>query len=224
MTEISIAITDDDNLIAELLKGFLDKNEGFKVLFIASDGNDLIQKLNYATSLPDILLLDLKMEGMNGIQATQHLKIHFPSIKIIIISSHYKLGFLNVMFQTGASAFVPKGISPLLLKEIIETVFTAGVYFLDEQISVLKDQVPQKVCNKILQDDTDLSERETEILKLICMQKTAKEIGEILFINNRTVEGHKNNLFIKTGAKNIAGLVVFAVQHDIIRIDQLPRI
>ncbi|HEX8270794.1 MAG TPA: response regulator transcription factor [Flavobacterium sp.] len=224
MTIISIAITDDDHLIAELLKGFLDTVEGYKVLFTASDGNDLIDKLNSAAHLPDILVMDLKMDGMDGIKATQHLKIHFPSIKIIVVSSHYKLGFLNVMFKTGASAFVPKGISPILLKEIIYSVYTSGVYFLEEQIGLLKDQVPQKVHNKILQDETDLSERETEILKLICMQKTAKEIGEILFINGRTVEGHKNNLFIKTGAKNIAGLVVFAVQHDIITIDQLPRI
>jgi DNA-binding CsgD family transcriptional regulator len=73
-------------------------------------------------------------------------------------------------------------------------------------------------------NENSLSEREVEILKLICQQKTAKEIGDQLFITQRTVEGHKNNLFVKTGAKNIAGLVIYALQHRIIQIEELPLI
>ena len=224
MKNISIAVTDDDNLIAGLLQDFLNNSEGFEVLFSASDGGELIAKLNHSEQLPDIVLLDLKMEGMDGIEATRHLKIHFPTIKIIVISSHYKHSFLNFMFKTGASAFVPKGISPVLLKQIIETVHTKSVYFMEDQIACMKEKPAAKTSRFILNDDADLSEREIEVLKLISMQKTANEIGEILHITGRTVEGHKNNLFIKTGAKNIAGLVVYAIQHDIISIDLLPRI
>jgi DNA-binding CsgD family transcriptional regulator len=76
----------------------------------------------------------------------------------------------------------------------------------------------------VLNDESELSERETEVLRLICQQKTAKEIGDIMFITQRTAEGHKNNLFAKTGAKNIAGLVIYAIQHNIIRVDELPII
>jgi DNA-binding NarL/FixJ family response regulator len=224
MSKISIAITDDDTLIAELLHSFLDNCEGFAVLFHASDGHDLLAKLNACTSLPDIILLDLKMQGMDGIEAMRQLKIHFPSIKIIVVSSHYKQNFLSFMLNTGASAFVPKGISPLLLQEIIRTVLDNGVYFMPEQSQSIRSKSPAKASRMLLQDGSELSEREIEVLKLISLQKTANEIGEILFIAGRTVEGHKNNLFIKTGAKNIAGLVVYAIQHDIISIDQLPRI
>jgi DNA-binding NarL/FixJ family response regulator len=224
MKNILIAITDDDVLIAELLQAYLSTCADYKVLFTAYDGNDLLEKLSTCDNLPDILLLDLKMSGMDGIKATQHLKTYYPSIKIIVISSHYKLSFLSFMFKTGASAFLPKGISPVLLKDIIYTVQATGVYFMDDQIDSMKDKVAVKATKSILHHDADLSEREIEVLKLISMQKTANEIGEILFITGRTVEGHKNNLFVKTGAKNIAGLVVYAIQHDIISIDQLPRI
>lgn len=224
MSSILIAITDDDKLISHLLQDFLTNCPGFEVLFTASDGNDLISKLSACDNLPDILLLDLKMAGMDGIQTTQYLKVHYPSIKIIVISSHYKLSFLNFMFKTGASAFLPKGISPVLLKEIIATVNTSGIYFLDEQVNIIKHKVSTKAGKLILLDDNELSGREIEVLKLICMQKTANEIGKLLFITGRTAEGHKSSLFEKTGAKNIAGLVVYAIQHDIITIDQLPRI
>lgn len=224
MKNISIAVADDDSLIAGLLEDFLNNSEGYEVMFSASDGSELIAKLNECDQLPDIVLLDLKMTGMDGIEATRHLKIYFPSIKIIVISSHYKNSFLNFMFKTGASAFVPKGISPVLLKYIIQTVHTYSVYFMEDQIACMKEKPVAKPSKFILNNDDDLSERETEILKLISMQKTANEIGEILHITGRTVEGHKNNLFIKTGAKNIAGLVVYAIQHDIISIDVLPRI
>lgn len=224
MKNISIAVADDDSLIAGLLEDFLNNSEGYEVMFSASDGSELIAKLNESDQLPDIVLLDLKMAGMDGIAATQHLKIHFPTIKIIVVSSHYKHSFLNFMFKTGASAFVPKGISPVLLKHIIQTVHTHSVYFMEDQIACLKEKPVAKTSRFILNNDGDLSEREIEILKLISLQKTANEIGELLHITGRTVEGHKNNLFIKTGAKNIAGLVVYAIQHDIISIDVLPRI
>lgn len=224
MKELLVAITDDDNLIADLLRDYLSKSYNLKVLFTASNGKDLIAKLNSAAVLPDVLLLDLKMPEMNGIETTEYLKVNFPSIKIIIISSHYQRGFLNFIFKTGASAFVPKGISPVLLKDIISTVYHKGVYFMEDQVDIIREHVADTSPKPILDDEPQLSEREIEILKHICMQKTAKEIGELLFITSRTVEGHKNNLFVKTGAKNIAGLVVYAIQHKIINVESIPMI
>lgn len=76
----------------------------------------------------------------------------------------------------------------------------------------------------MLNEESELSTREIEVLKLICQQKTAKEIGELLFISPKTVEGHRNSLFVKTGVKNVVGLVIYALQHNIIGIDDLPVI
>ncbi|TRW27274.1 response regulator transcription factor [Flavobacterium zepuense] len=224
MKNILITITDDDSLIVKLLEDFLNAADGLSVLFTANSGEDLIAKLAVATTLPDVLLLDLKMGGMNGIEVAQHIKSLFPTIKIIVVSSHYQQSFMGFMFKTGASAFVPKGISPILLKEIISTVYNKGIYLMEDQMDTLRDQISSKAPKPIIDDNQQLSEREIEILRLISMQKTAKEIGDILFITPRTVEGHKNNLFAKTGAKNIAGLVIYAIQHNIININTLPAI
>lgn len=224
MKSILIAITDDDILIAELLDNFLSTTGNFEVVFTARNGNELISNLNKVPKLPDVLLLDLKMKEMDGIEATKHLKIHFPTIKIIIISSHYQRSFMGFMLKSGASAFLPKGISPAILKEVIEAVHEKGFYFMDEQMDIIREQISSKAPKPILDDEGGLSEREIQVLQLISQQKTAKAIGEILFITPRTVEGHKNNLFVKTGAKNITGLLIYAIQHNIIRVEDLPLI
>ncbi|MHA3789404.1 LuxR C-terminal-related transcriptional regulator, partial [Flavobacterium hauense] len=168
--------------------------------------------------------LDLKMSGMDGVEVTQQLKDNYPGVKVIVISSHYQKLFMGFMLKTGVSAFLPKGISPVELVDIIRIVHRQGYYFKDDQLSVLRDQIPAKVPKPVLQEDELLSEREIEVLKLICQQKTAKEIGDLLYITQRTTEGHKNNLFAKTGARNIAGLVIYAIQQSIIRVDELPVI
>jgi len=226
MENIRIAITDDDALIVSLLQGFLHAQEGLEVMFAANSGNELLERLAELDKerLPNILILDLKMEGMDGIEVTEHLKIHFPDIKIVVVSSHYQRSFMGFMLKTGVSAFLPKGISPVDLVEIIRVVYRQGYYFKEEQLSAVREQISSKSPKPALEEDDTLSEREVEILRLICQQKTSKEIADILFITPRTVDGHKSNLFIKTGAKNVAGLVIYAIQHGIIRVDELPVI
>jgi len=226
MENIRIAITDDDALIVSLLQGFLHAQEGLEVMFAANSGNELLERLAEFDKerLPNILILDLKMEGMDGIEVTEHLKIHFPDIKIVVVSSHYQRSFMGFMLKTGVSAFLPKGISPVDLVEIIRVVYRQGYYFKEEQLSAVREQISSKSPKPALEEDDTLSEREVEILRLICQQKTSKEIADILFITPRTVDGHKSNLFIKTGAKNVAGLVIYAIQHGIIRVDELPVI
>lgn len=224
MENIAIAITDDDALIVSLLHGYLQGIDGLDVVLTANSGEELLTGLRTTKIQPQIVLLDLKMSGMDGIEATHQLKDNYPDIKVIVISSHYQKLFMGFMIKTGVAAFLPKGISPVELVDIIRVVHRQGYYFKDDQIAVLREQIPVKVPKPMLQDDELLSEREVDVLKLICRQKTAKEIGELLFITQRTAEGHKNNLFAKTGAKNIAGLVIYAIQQGIIRVDELPVI
>ena len=122
------------------------------------------------------------------------------------------------------AAFLPKEISPDRLPAIIETVYAQGCYFMPEQVGILREQISSRAPVPVTESENSLSARETEVLRLLCQQKTAKEIGEILFITQRTAEGHKNNLFVKTGVKNIAGLVIYAIQRGIIDIRELPVI
>lgn len=224
MNPISVALVDDDMLIVNLLHGFLETQEGIDVIFTAGGGEELLVFLETSEKLPDVLILDLKMKGMTGVEVTEILKASYPSIKVVVVSSHYNKAFMGFMLKTGAVAFAPKGISPVKLIEIIREVSTRGFYFMEDQVEIISGQISGKSPKPDLSAENVLSEREIEILKLICQQKTAKEIGDQLFITQRTVEGHKNNLFVKTGAKNIAGLVIYALQNRIIQIEELPLI
>lgn len=224
MKVINIAIVDDDSLIVSLLHPFLDGQEQLNVVATSCSGVEFCERLSDMHPQPDILLLDLKMQGMDGVEVAGFLKERFPSIKVIVISSHYQLSFLNFMIKTGVAAFLPKGISPKELVQIIELVDTNGFYFMEDQLDIIKQHLASKSPKPYLEQGNPLSNRELDVLRLICKQKTAKEIGESLFITQRTVEGHKNNLFVKTGAKNVAGLIIYAIQHSIIRVEDLPAI
>jgi len=224
MKDISLAIVDDDQLITKLLHDFLKDQEHFHILFTALSGTEFLDKIQQSDAIPDILLLDLNMKGMTGIELTKIIRKEYPSIRVIVISSHYKNNFTGFMIKTGVAAFLPKGISPFDLTTIIQEVYAKGVYFLEEQIDVIRDQLSSKTPKPILDPKNLLTERELDVLKLICQQKTAQEIGDELFVTKRTVEGHKNNIFAKTGTKNMAGLVIFAIQNEIINLKDLPNL
>ncbi len=218
--DILIAIVDDETLIVSLLSAFFDKNEGTKVVFQAESGEQLIDYLKDSINvMPHILLLDINMRGLSGIETMPIIKELSPDIHVIVMSSHYKKNFTGFMLKTGVAAFLPKGISPFKLKEIVEEVSEKGFYFLPEQLAVVRNQISGRSPKIVLDVHNTLTERELEVLKLICRQNTAKEIGETLCITQRTVEGHKKNLFSKTNTKNTAGLVIFAVQNNIIDLD-----
>lgn len=224
MDKISIAIVDDEALIVALLADFLGEQENIDILFTAESGEEFLEKLSSQTNMPDIVVSDLKMKEIDGSELTVKLKSDYPEIQIIIMSSHYKRSFMGFMLKTGVSAFIPKGIVPKKLLEVIVEVSKKGFFFLPDQLEIIREQVSSKSPKPVLDNHNSISERELEVLRLICLQKTAKEIAEELYIAPRTVEGHKNTLFIKTGAKNIAGLVIYAIQKNFVKVEDIPLI
>ncbi|MEP0265340.1 response regulator transcription factor [Dokdonia sp.] len=218
-THFNLAIVDDDKLVVELLKNFFQETTTIEVVITAYNGVELIEALQENDTLPDMVLLDLRMDKMNGIDTMSVLKKEFPDIKIVVLSSHYKRSFMGFMLKSGANAFLPKEIEATKLLDILIEVHTKGHYFLPEQVDVIKEQLSSNTPKLTLASKDALSERELEVLKLICLQLTAREIGERLFITQRTVEGHKNRILLKTGVKNTAGLVLYSVQHNLIHPD-----
>ncbi|MCT4581554.1 MAG: response regulator transcription factor [Flavobacteriales bacterium] len=221
---ISLTIVDDDALIVSLLEKYFTLQEDIEVLSTACSGEEFLTNIKAASSFPDILILDLKMKNMSGIDVMKSLKKNYPEIKVIVMSSHYKQSFMGFMLKTGVSAFIPKGISPEELTNVVREVAKNGYSFFSDQLNIVREQISPKSPAPVLNKGDVLSSREVEVLKLICLQKTAKEISEELFLSTRTVEGHKNNLFLKTETKNIAGLVVYAIQNKIIDINEIPLV
>lgn len=213
---LDLAIVDDDNLVVELLKKHFIDETHITVSLTAYNGADFLHQLKESNNLPDVVLLDLSMQKMNGVDTMAILKKEFSSIKIIVLSSHYNRSFMGFMLKSGANAFMPKELSLDKLLYVLEEVYDKGHYFLPEQIDVIKDQLLTNTPKPPLDKNNLLSEREIEVLRLICLQFTAKEIGQKLFITQRTVEGHKNRILIKTGVKNTAGLVIYSVQNKLV--------
>jgi DNA-binding NarL/FixJ family response regulator len=218
--KIKIAIVDDEELIARLIKDFLVKTGHIEVILTAGDGEEFIDKLRLSEVHPELVLLDLKMKKMDGIETTTILKNEFPQISIIVISSYYKKSFLGYMIKTGVNAFLPKGVSPDELHEAILSVYKKGHYFMQDQVEAMREQISAKAPRPVFSSESALTERETDVLKLLCQQKTAQEIADLLFISKKTVEGHKSNLLLKTGAKNTAGLVIYSVKHNLIDLNE----
>ncbi|QQT31826.1 response regulator transcription factor [Sphingobacterium multivorum] len=215
MEAIRIGIVDDDQLIVELLQDYLNMQQDLKVVLAATSGQECLDNLQNISAEIDLLLVDLKMAQMNGIELIKHLRDRHPEIKIIVVSSHYQVSSLGFMLKNGTAAFIPKGIAPAVLLSILYEVHQKGFFFYKQQLEILREQISSRVSAPSCGFEL-LTDREIMVLKLIAQQKTAKEIAELLFITSRTVEGHKNNMFAKTGTKNIAGLVIYAIQNAII--------
>lgn len=222
MEKIKLALVDDDYLIVTLLKSFFNQDQSTQVVFDTTDGYQLFNYLEEKNVEPiDILLLDLKMKTIDGLEVLKHVKTHHPELKVVVISSHYQDNSIGFMTKEGVSGFLPKGMSPFELLDIVKQVHKNGFYLNKDQMEILREQISSKVSKPVIDSDELLTERETEIIKLLCQQKTAKEIGEHLFITQRTVEGHKNNLFTKIGVRNVAGLIVYALQKHIVTLEEL---
>ena len=217
MKTISIAIADDEALFRKGMILILNSYSKLKVDLEAENGNDLLQQLSTCTTLPDVLLLDLKMPEMNGIEAAKLLQKKYPLIKTIVLSTHFSRAFIINMIELSAVSYLPKNSQPQEVVETIKAVYENGFYYNSEVLSIIRENIISKKKPKA-KFSIELTSREKEVLQLICEQYTAPEIAEKLFISPRTVDGHRNNLLLKLNCRNVAGLVVFALQHEVVKI------
>ena len=217
---IHLALADDEALFRKGMKLLLEDYEGLSVVLEAQDGEQLLQQLHQATSLPDVLLLDMKMPNLNGVETAKVLQENFPSIKIIVLSTYFSKAFIVNMIELGAGAYLPKNTTPDEVVATIREVYNNGFSYNQAVLEVIRDNMLQKSKPKMpLSFGVEITSREKEILQLICEEYTTGEIAEKLFISPRTVDGHRNNLLEKMGCKNVAGLVVYAIQHQLVKIN-----
>ena len=215
---IRIALTDDQILFRQALATLISTTEGFELVMEADNGIVCLEKLSNMAELPDIILLDMEMPGMDGIELNEVLHKKFPGIKVIVVSVHANERLIARMIEAGASGYLIKNCDKEELLAAIHSVMSTGHYINTQVIKAIQHMAGKK--NKRLKNishiDIELSEREKEILSLICKENSNAEIAEKLFISIRTVEGHRNNLLMKTGCKNTAGLVVFALKNQLV--------
>ncbi|RTY65270.1 response regulator transcription factor [Flavobacterium sp. LS1P28] len=212
---IQIILVDDEILFRKGISFLLERETNIEIVFEASNGDELISYLRSTKNHPDIIIMDLKMPILNGVEATKIIHKEFPEIKIIALTSYDSKSFVANMIDVGAVSYVIKNATPQELLTTVNEVALKGFYYTEYVMKIIQTNILNTRKTKSNFDSGFLSVRELEVLKLICYQKSTLEIAEQLFISPRTVEGHRNNLLLKTESRNIAGLVVYAVQNEI---------
>jgi len=217
MEKIRLGIADDHKIFRNGLKATLEDNPDFDLIVEASNGKQLIAQL--ATQVPDVILMDIKMPEMDGIQTTAHVKQHYPGIKVLALSMFNEDKYIVDMMKAGASGYLLKNAEPEEIIEAISTVYHKDYYF-NEHLSVtlIKQLAGNSQSGNTALSLTDFNEREIEVLRLVCQECSNQEIADKIFLSVRTVEGYRARLFEKTRSKNLVGLVIFAVKTGIISV------
>ncbi len=214
---IKIAIAEDEGLVGSGFKAVLKEVPNFQVVMSASNGKELIDTLETTQTLPHIILMDLNMPVLNGVEATKIIREKYPDIQIIALTSYNSTSFILSIIKIGASAYILKNENPDSLIVAINGIYENGFYYDRKVLEVLKENAIHPTRSREIQFTyAQLTDRELQVLELICRQYTTVEIGEKLFISPRTVEGHRNNLLQKTGMKNVVGLVVYAIKNELV--------
>ena len=214
MANIKVLLADDHKIVRDGIKLMLESQAGIDVVAEAENGMDVIKKLKHETV--DLIVMDINMPEMDGITATRTIKEKYPDLKVLALTMSNDDLHIRQMIQAGASGYIMKSAGRNELKEAILTIMDGKHYFSDEATqSIMMDLVKGKGKSSS-PDPIHITDRELEILDLIVQEYTNQEIAEKLYISSRTVDAHRRNLLQKTGARNTAGLVKYAFQHNLV--------
>lgn len=207
-----VAIVDDHKLIAKAIGSIVNDFTEFQVVYDVENGAELIEKLKLPDNIPSIVLLDISMPVMDGFETARWLKDHHPDILVMALSMQDDEQSLFRMINNGAKGFMHKNIHPRDLEIALQTLLREGIYFpgwaTEKLYSNLNNPNPTNVVNPF-----NITLREEEFLKYVCMDLTYKEISERMSCSHRTVDGYRDSLFTKLGTSSRVGLVLFAVKH-----------
>jgi DNA-binding NarL/FixJ family response regulator len=212
----NIAIVDDHTMFRKGLCSLINIFPGYTVTLDAANGNDLIRQLDPA-ALPDILLLDIAMPGMDGFSLAAWLKDHYPEIRILALSTMESELTIIRMIKAGARGYLLKDAEPAELRRAFDDVIDLG-YYLNELVSrkLLQETALQGDESGAENGGLRLTDRELSFLRLACSEKTYYEIAKEMFVSERTVDGYRDSLFRKLKVSSRVGLVLYAIKNRII--------
>ncbi|WFB66142.1 response regulator transcription factor [Chryseobacterium sp. WX] len=213
MKTIPIAIVDDHTLISKALENMITENTQYRVIMNHPNGEEFIADVEKASELPAVVLMDVNMPYKNGIETTEWLTEHYPDIKVIALTMDDDERILIKMLKAGAKGYLLKDMQPSILFQAIETVFEKGSFYTDFVAQKLLKVKTEEAKNASLL--SDLRDREKEFIKWACSELTYKEIADKMCLSPKTIDGYRDSVFVKLDIKNRAGLVLFALKHDL---------
>jgi DNA-binding NarL/FixJ family response regulator len=217
MANINILLVDDHDIVRDGIRMLLEDEVGFKIAAEAENGKQAITACKKHDI--DLVVMDISMPKVNGIEATETIKELFPEIKILALTMMDEDQHIRQMIKAGASGYILKSSDKIELVDAITTILEGKHYFSDDATrSVMMDLVKGPTQEKS-SDPGNITDREKQVLELIVKQYTNQEIAQELHISTRTVDAHRRNLLQKTGAKNTAGLVTYAIKYNLADIE-----
>jgi DNA-binding NarL/FixJ family response regulator len=207
--QIGVALVDDHQLFRNGLKFIIDNEPDIKVVIEASNGKEFLFFLDNLK--PDVVLMDISMPEMDGVEATEKALAKYPDLNILVLSMYSDVEYYNTMIELGVKGFILKDIDNSELAVAIRKVNAGGNYFSQELLLNL-------IKNKPDTEGVELTKREMEVLELICKGYSNQQISEELFISQRTVKRHRSSLLYKTDSKNSVSLVVYAIKNKLVKI------
>ena len=215
--QIKIAIADDHKIFRDGIKMALSDKENLKILWEAEDGKDMMHKIGI--KMPDVLLMDIRMPEIDGINAIQILRKEYETVKIIILTMYDDHQMITKMMEMGANAYLTKTTDPEEIYEAIFTCMNEDYYFNDLVNAAVMGKLMQKKSVRQIYGDSlpvTFSEKEIKILQLLSEDKTTEEISKVIFLSPRTIETIRQNMKSKVNAKTIGGLIMYAMRNKLI--------
>ncbi|MFY0625299.1 MAG: response regulator transcription factor [Reichenbachiella sp.] len=218
MSKTSILVVDDHSLVREGIITMLSIYDDFEIIGDAESGEEALKKIE--SDLPDVVLLDINMPGMNGIETAKQIIADFKSVKIIILSMEVTQDHISEAIKAGVSGYLAKDTKKETLAEAIRKVM-AGEQFFGEKVSqvIFKGFYKQSKGERVASENKVLSKREVEVLQQIASGLSNREIADKLFISIRTVDAHRNHIMQKLNLKSTAQLVKYAIKEKLIDLD-----
>ena len=217
MEQIKVLIADDHVLYRAGVKAALSSKNDIKVIAEADNGMHLLTMLK--TVEPDVILLDIQMPIMDGICTLPEIKKNYPNIKVIMLTMLEDHSMITKLMELGANSYLSKTSDIEIIYEAIKTCHEQDYFFNALTNKALLTNLKQRhqiTPQKLVQQEANLNDKEVLILKLMCQEKTTKEIADIVELSPRTVEAIRDKLKVKTGAKSTAGLIMYAVKNNLL--------
>ena len=206
----SIVIVDDHTLLSQAISGLVNSFEDFEVLYTCKNGQELLDKMVFPNNVPDIVLMDVNMPIMDGIEATLHLKDNHPGVKVIALSVEAEERTILKMLRAGARGYLLKDTEKTVLENALKELVDQGFYHTNTVAQLLV---------KSLDEDHSLAlkEREIEFIKHACTEMTYNEIADKMFLSPKTIQGYRDSVFSKLNLKNRTGLVIYAIKNGLFK-------
>ena len=209
MKKYSVVIVEDHTLLAQAIAGVVNGFENFEVSYLCKNGVEVVEKFKFEKNIPDLVLMDVNMPIMNGIETTKWINENHQKVNVLALTVEENETTILNMIRSGAKGYLLKDVDKKTLEMALLKIMETGIYHSHTVTDVLLNSINGKT------QDLKLKDSEIELLKYICTELTYKEIADKMNLSPKTIDGYRDTLFVKLNVKNRIGLVLYAIKQKI---------